>query len=111
MSWGFGLSAAEGGALFALGTAFSSFTALLGLAVNLCLPKLDALNDTVVVKMSAAATVSTFSGIAAAVGCAALLWRLGGGAGIFVSAVVLLAGSFGLALWLRGRGARRFLEL
>lgn len=71
---GLGLAASEGGALLCAGTAFACFTALLGLAVNLLFPKLDAVNDTVVVKMSASAMVSLLGNLAAAAACGVMVW-------------------------------------
>ena len=64
MAWGLRLRFAEGAALLAAGLALAGFTALLGLVANLCLPKLDALNDMVVVKQSAASMAATFGGMA-----------------------------------------------
>lgn len=49
--------------VFFIGTLFSALTALLGLLVNLLFPRLDAPNDTVVVKQSAASMIGTFSGM------------------------------------------------
>lgn len=115
VSWGLGLTAAECGALLLAGTAFSCFTALLGLAINLCFPKLDAVNDMVVVKQSMASLLSVFGGMAAAVLCGALVWLLRGAvgdlAGLLLCALALLAGCGGLLLWLRAGGRARFEEL
>ncbi len=112
---GFRLTLEEGAALLAAGMAFAGFSALLGLAVNLCFPKLDALNDMVVVKQSAAAFTSTLGGMAAALACAGLVWMLagliGGAAALGVCAVVLLAGCAVLYGWLHTRGVERFREL
>ena len=115
MSWGLGLTPAECGTLFLAGTAFSAFAALMGLIVNLCFPKMDAVNDTVVVKQSAASLISGFGGMAAAVLAGALVWLLqrstGELAGLLVGAAVLLAGCVPQIWWLRTRGAARFMEL
>ena len=114
-AWGLRLTPAEGAALLAAGLAFAGFTALLGLTVNLCFPKLDALNDMVVVKQSAAAFTSTFGGMAAVLACAGLVQALtgvlGGTAALGVCAVVLLAVNAALYVWLHTRGAERFREL
>lgn len=113
--WGLRLTLAEGGALLAAGLAFALFTALLGLAANLCFPKLDALNDMVVVKQSAASMAATFGGMITALACAGLVWALTGtigeAAALGVCALVLLAGSAGLYGWLHTGGVKRFREL
>ena len=105
----------EGAELLAAGLTFAGFDALLGLAANLCFPKLDALNDTVVVKQSAAAFASAFGGMAAALACAGIVWLLtgvtGGPAALGVCAAVLLAGCAGLYGWVHSRGVERFREL
>lgn len=115
ISWGLGLTLAEGGALFLAGAAFSGFTALMGLVANLCFPKTDAVNDTVVVKQSAASMITVFGGMAAALLCGALVWLLqrwtGELAGLLIGTAVLLAGCVPQIQWLRTRGAARFLEL
>lgn len=115
LTWGLGLTLTEGAALLAAALAFAGFHALLGLAANLCFPMLDALNDTVVVKQSAAALASTFGGMAAALACGGIAWLLSGiageAAGLGVCAAVLLAGCAGLYGWVQTAGARRFAEL
>ena len=83
--------------------------------MNLRLPKLDAVNDMVVVKMSAAALVSLLGAAAAAVGCGALVWlgrRVWSEAAcLALCALALLAGCAVLLRWLGGRGAARFRAL
>lgn len=115
LTWGLGLSLPEGAALLASGLAFACFTAHMGLAANLLFPKLDAVNDMVVVKQSAAAMLSTFGGMAAALACGGLVWGLskltGDLAALAVCAAVLLLGSGILLRWLHTRGAERFIEL
>ncbi len=112
LAFGLGLTAAEGFVLAAFGTAFALFTAPVGLAVNLLFPKLDAVNDMVVVKQSLAAMLSTFGGMGAALACAGLVWALSGMVGeigaLGSCAAVLLAGSFGAYRWLHSRGVERF---
>lgn len=114
-TFGLGLTAAEGVVLTAYGLAFALFTAPVGLAVNLLFPKLDAINDMVVVKQSLAAMLSTFGSMAAALACAAAAWLLSGAVGglaaLAVCIAVLLAGSFAAYRWLHTRGAERWLEL
>ena len=59
-SIGCGLSMGQAGALLLVNAAFALFHAPFGLYINLCFPKLDAANDTVVIKQSAAALLGTF---------------------------------------------------
>lgn len=101
--------------LLALGTAFSVCTALLGLFANLCMPKLDAPNDMVVVKQSASVMVAMLGGMGLVLvgGLLFLLTR-----GLLGATLALLPG---LALYLIGcvvlwrllatRGEQMFLEL
>lgn len=96
--------------LAAMGVVLSVFVALFGLAVNLLLPKLDALNDTVVVKQSAAAVVGILGGMAAVGGAAALYAfaggeRLGAQSYVLVCTGVLCVLSALLWRWLCTRGA------
>lgn len=115
LAWGLKLAPAEGAVLLLIALSFACFTALMGLAVNLLFPKLDAVNDMVVVKQSAAAMLSTLGGMGAALACGALVWGLSGLMGelaaLAACAVVLLAGSGVLLRWLHTRGAERFMEL
>ena len=115
LTWGLNLSLAEGAVLLVSALAFACFTALMGLAVNLLFPKLDAVNDMVVVKQSLAALLSTFGGMGAALACGGLVWGLSGITGepaaLAVCAVILLLGSGVLFRWLHTRGAERFMEL
>lgn len=75
----FSLTPVQALLFFLAGAAMGACTALLGLMVNLALPKLDAPNDTVVVKQSASAIVSTL-GAMVLVGLGALLYVLCQGA-------------------------------
>ena len=115
LAWGLGLSLAEGGVLLLFSLAFAGFTALMGLAVNLLFPKLDAVNDMVVVKQSAAAMLSTFGGMGAALACGGAVWWISDLTGELPAlggcAAVLLLGSAGLLRWLHTAGAERFREL
>lgn len=115
IAFGLHLTAAEGVVLTAFGLAFALFTAPVGLAVNLLFPKLDAVNDMVVVKQSLAAMLSTFGGMAAALACAGAVWGLSGVLGelaaLGICAVVLLIGSFAAYRWIHTRGAERWMEL
>lgn len=115
LAWGLKLTLAEGAVLLLAALSFAGSTALMGLAANLLFPKLDAVNDMVVVKQSAAAMLSTLGGMATALACGGLVWGLSGIAGELpalagCAAVLLLA--CGLLLrWLHTRGAERFMEL
>ena len=115
LAYGLGLTAAEGLALAGFGLAFPLFTAPLGLIINLLFPKLDAVNDMVVVKQSLAAVLSTLGGMAAALICAGTVWALtgvlGGPGALGICTAVLMAGGFAAYRWLRTRGAERFMEL
>ena len=75
----FSLTPVQALLFFLAGASVGTCTALLGLMVNLALPKLDAPNDTVVVKQSASVLVCTLGGMAL-VGLAALLYVLCQGA-------------------------------
>lgn len=115
LAWGLQLTLAEGVVLLLAALSFAGFTALMGLAANLLFPKLDAVNDMVVVKQSAAAMLSTLGGMGAVLACGGLVWGLSGAVGELpaladCAAVLLLA--CGLLLrWLHTRGAERFMEL
>lgn len=91
------------------------FMALLGLWINLCLPRLDAPNDAVVVKQSASVFVSMLASFAVAAAGAGLWWLgqkfLGADLALLVPAVVLLAAGGGVYALLRSHGERIFLEL
>lgn len=113
--WGLKLTLAEGSVLLLAALSFAGFTALMGLAVNLLFPKLDAVNDMVVVKQSAAAMLSTLGGMGAALACGGLVWVLSDTAGELpalagCAAILLLACAL-LLRWLHTRGAERFMEL
>lgn len=60
VSLGCGLSLPQAGGLLLVCGAFALFHAPFGLYMNLCFPKLDAPNDTAVVKQSASAMIGTF---------------------------------------------------
>lgn len=112
---GCGLAPLEGAALLLLGVAFALFHAPFGLYVNLCFPKLDASNDTVVVKQSAAAMIASFVPMAlilAGILLYALLQGVLGGTGtMLVLAVISLAAAAVCFRLVATRGVERFLEL
>ena len=113
--WGLKMSLAEGAVLLLFALAFAGFMALMGLAVNLLFPKLDAVNDMVVVKQSAAAMLSTFGGMIGALACGGAVWALTGVVGEMPAlagcAAVLLLACLLLRRWLHTRGAERFMDL
>ena len=86
-----------------------------GLLINLIFPRLDAPNDTVVVKQSASALVSTLGGLALAAALAGLYALTQGALGVWGSLALcggaLLAAAGALALALRRAGWRLFLQL
>lgn len=97
-------------ALFLVNAVFAVFCALFGLLVNLCLPKLDAANDTVVVKQSASALVGTLVPMVLAIGLAFLWMRLEkplGEAGALLACAFLLAAACGLLLRLLSTTGKR----
>ena len=71
------LSPAEGGVLLLFSLLFALFHAAFGMLMGLTFPKLDAVNDTVVVKQSLAVTMGMFVPMAALGVCGLLYW-LGG---------------------------------
>lgn len=115
VTWGLGLKPGEGLVLLLFSLTFAVFTALLGLAVNLLFPKLDAVSDMAVVKQSAASMLSTFGGMAAALICGGAVWQLSGLMGplaaLAACALALLLGSAALFRWLHTGGAARFMAL
>ena len=94
---------------------YAVLSALLGLYINLCFPKLDAPNDAVVVKQSVAAMLSTVVSMlmaAAGIGVYVLIWRkLGPIGAVGLCAVFFTAVSATLAGLLRTKGQRMFREL
>lgn len=115
LTFGLGLTAGEGAVLAAFGLAFALFAAPAGLAVNLLFPKLDAVNDMVVVKQSLASVLSALGGMGVALACTALAWGLSGllgaPAALGSCTALLLAGSFAAYRWLHTSGAERFCTL
>lgn len=114
---GFALALPPAELLLAFGVcaAFAGAAAVLGLLVNLCFPKLDASNDAVVVKQSAASFIGSFGGMLLAVALGGLWYLLRGPAGS-AGALALCGGVCALlaliALWLLGTvGKRKFLAL
>lgn len=113
--FGFQLSAFEGVLIFALGAVFALCVSLLGLIINLFLPKLDAPNDTVVVKQSASVLVSMLFSVLL-VGAGVLVYLLLDGIvgmmGAMLTCLLLFAVcSVILVALLRGKGTKLFADL
>lgn len=112
---GLGLGAADLLLLILLAALMSALTALGGLFVNLCLPKLDAPNDMVVVKQSASAMLSLFGAMLLVLALAGLYALLHGVLGMYgalgLCMLVLLALDAVLFLLLRLRGPALFTDL
>ncbi len=100
-----------------LALSFLALNALTGVVINLKHPRLDADNDTIVVKQSASTLLGMLTTLLQGLVLGGLYFllvmTLGLSFSVFalLSVVVLLAGSAALALWLRGRGAKLFLQL
>lgn len=67
----------QGGVLLLFGLLFALFQAVFGMLMGLCFPKLDAVNETLVVKQSMATLLGMFVPMAVLGTCALLYW-LGG---------------------------------
>ena len=105
----------QAAAALALCLAFSLLVAVGGLCINLLLPKLDGVNDTLVVKQSASAFCGIFGGMGL-VGLGALAWVLFGSAlgfAGFCTVFALLALVLSAGLWyvVNTWGAKRFSAL
>ncbi|MEG2119631.1 MAG: hypothetical protein RRY53_04690, partial [Pseudoflavonifractor sp.] len=111
----FPLSPAEGVLLLLAALIYSVAVAYLGLLLNLRFPKLDAVNDTMVVKNSISAVVALFSNIlllAAACGGCALVQGAVGSAGGLLTACLIFAGAVaGCRVLLRTKGEKLFAAL
>ena len=112
---GCGQGVLETAALTLLGIAAGCFTVLEGLVLNLLWPKLDAINDTVVVKNSMSVMVQVFGSfgiLAAGAGLFVLLRHPIGAAGALLCLTLLLAVlCVVFLLLLRGWGKRAFAAL
>lgn len=114
--WGMlGFTPLQGIALLACSAALAWFVSLLGAAANLCFPRLDAANDTVICKQSLSAVIGIFGGmvlVGVGIGlCLALQSLLGTEAYLLVCAVLLAGLSLLLDRWLCTAGARQLLSL
>lgn len=114
MGWALGLSPAECALTALAGVSAALFAAPFGLFVNLCFPNLDAPNDVVVVKQSAASMLSSLGGMLV---CAAvcvpplLLWNKLGLRALLIPSAVLPALSALFLLLLKRVGERLFRAL
>lgn len=111
----FSLTLFQAALMFLTAGIYSALSALIGLYINLCFPKLDAPNDAVVVKQSAAAIISPLVSIltaAAGIVVYLLIWRaLDPNGAIALCAVLFAGGTAILALLLKTKGQRMFCEL
>lgn len=111
----FGLTPGQMALFFLTGLAAQLCMALLGQFVNLCLPKLDAANDAIVVKQSAAVLTSMLCSFALTAACAGAWWLcrtpLGTDLALLGPAALCLLLSGALFALLRSRGERMFSEL
>ncbi|MBP8855489.1 MAG: hypothetical protein KBG54_03175 [Oscillospiraceae bacterium] len=113
--YAFSLPLLQGLALVFLCFAFGPFVAFSGLLINLFFPKMDAANDTLVVKQSTAALLGVFGGFGA-MGIGALLYWLlsdyvSDVAFVFASALVLLLCSWVLWVFTKKRGEKMLQQL
>ncbi len=111
----FRMSIAEGATLFLVNALFGVFSALLGLYTNLCMPKLDAPNDTLVVKQSMSAVIGMFVPMLVALVLGFLWYFLQGIVGVvpamlLCAAVVALLAAVFLRL-LNTKGRKIWMEL
>lgn len=94
---------------------FALCNALVGIYINLCFPKLDAVNDAVVVKQSASVMISTFGSmivVLATAGIYVLTAKVLGELGVLsLFAVLFAVVSLILVRLLSTSGLRRFAEL
>ena len=107
----FELSAAQAALLFVLGAAYTVCNALMGLLINLLLPKLDAPNPMVVVKQSAATMVALLASMLLAgmgVGLYFLAQSLGQMAALWLAAALYAVCSAVFSVVLAGTGRRLF---
>lgn len=108
LSVSFGLSLLDLAVLLLVGSALAAFCAPFGLYVNLCLPKLDGVNDALVVKNSGAALVGTLVPMLLC-GALAALWLvlsgpLGDTVALLLCAAVPALGALGFWRALATRG-------
>ncbi len=117
LGWAFALPLAEVLAMLALALLFTLYISVMGLQANLWFPRMDADNETVVIKQSASVFVTMLLGFLALVlmaGLYILMAVLGAGAFLLyaIAAAALLAALNALFIALLGTvGKRQFAEL
>ncbi|MDL2219627.1 hypothetical protein LJC04_04775 [Ruminococcaceae bacterium OttesenSCG-928-O06] len=116
LGWAFSLPAAQVAAMLGVGLLFAPLIAMMGLYINLLFPRLDAENETIVIKQSASVLVHmvvSFLLLLAFGGLFALCRVLGLGFVAFggIACLVLAGLNVLAAVLLRGSGARRFAAL
>ncbi len=98
-----------------LALAFLLLSAITGLVINLKYPRLDADNDTIVVKQSASVIFTLLATLLEGALLIGLYFLLGPALGFtlfsLAGLVLLLGGSALFCLWLRGRGTKIFTQL
>lgn len=109
------LSVPEGTALVFLCIAFGPFTAFSGLIINLIFPKMNGVNDTLVVKQSASAFCSVFFGMGVVILGLVIYLPLSHVMSdivfVFSCGILLLLLSAGMWSFLCNRGERMFMRL
>lgn len=115
LQWAMGFTALQGAALLFVSAGLSGAVSLAGVAINLLFPKLDAPNDTMVVKQSMAAFLGIFGGMGLA-GVGILLYMVLASlltveAYLIMCGVILAAVCLLLVRWLATAGQRRFAAL
>ncbi|MEG1594498.1 MAG: hypothetical protein RR350_08800, partial [Oscillibacter sp.] len=115
LAFAFGLTVLDGAGLLVATLAFSSAVAPMGLLINLFFPKMDAMNDTTVVKNSASALLSLlFNAVLLAIACLIchlVRGTLGDGVGLLAAGLVCAGAAGGTAAVLRGKGQALFRAL
>lgn len=114
LCFGFVLKLAPGNILLLLllGIAMTFYEGLFGLWANLLLPKLDGVNDTVIVKQSGSVLLAMVGGLVPIGVGAFLCWLLGhwfsAAAALWLVWVLLIGGCLGLHHLLKTRGVAKF---
>lgn len=114
-AWAMGADPLASLAAVTLPAAVTWFTASIGLTMNLLFPRLDWINETTAVKQGAAVILTmliAMMAVLAAVGlCFLLQTHLPEAAALVLLAALFCLVTLPLQLWLKTRGARRFMTL
>ena len=115
LGWALGIGAAQTASLLASAISLAFCIAPVGLIINLCFPKLDAPNPTVVIKQSAATLVGLLAGFALLLP-GVVLYRFfaqacGGCAWLLMTAFLYIVVCVASWRWLLTRGTRLLYEL